>query len=89
MAEIKFGWRQIINPTPAILNRGVRVATVIIAIFMAWMATASIVGPNTKNIWTQILGLILALINGIAPLFGIPLKDEPVPAKDVASVESK
>lgn len=89
MGEIKFGWRQIINPTPAALNRAVRAATVIIAIFMAWMATASIMGPHIKDILNQILGLVLALINGLAPLFGIPLEGNPVAAKDVAAVESK
>ena len=89
MAEVKFGWRQIINPTPASLNRAVRAATVIIATFMAWMATASVMGVHTKDILNQILGLILALINGLAPLFGVPLDGGDIPAKDVAAVENK
>lgn len=89
MADVKFGWRQIINPTPASLNRAVRAATVIIATFMAWMATASVMGVHTKDILTQILGLVLALINGLAPLFGVPLGGGDVPAKDVAAVENK
>lgn len=89
MADVKFGWKQIINPTPAAINRAVRAATVVIAIFMAWMATASIMGPHLKDILTQTLGLILALINGLAPLFGVPLGGQSVPAADVAAVENK
>lgn len=89
MADVKFGFKQIINPTPAAINRAVRAATVVIATFMAWMATASVMGPHIKDILTQILGLILALINGLAPLFGVPLEGNPVPAADVAAVENK
>ena len=70
---IKFGTSQVGNPTPSKVNLWVRVFTVAAAIFMAWMATASVIGPNSKDVINQILGLLLGLTNGLAPLFGIEL----------------
>lgn len=88
MADVKFGTDQIGNPTPANLNLWVRVFTVTVSVFLAWISTANIVGPHTKDVLTQILGLALALANGLAPLFGVEIVGK-VPAKDVAAIETK
>lgn len=87
MADIKFGLAQANNPTPANLNLWVRVFTVTVSVFLAWISTANIVGPHTKDVLTQILGLALALANGLAPLFGVEVVGK-IAAKDVASVET-
>lgn len=88
MANILFGVKQISKPTPANINRWVRVFTVTAAIFLAWMSTSNIVGPHSKDIINQVLGLALGLTNGLAPLFGVQLSGS-VPAEDVKSVEIK
>lgn len=88
MADVKFGTAQISKPTPANINLAVRIFTVTASIFMAWMATANIVGPHTKDILNQILGLLLGLANGLAPLFGVQVTGN-IPAKDVTAVETK
>jgi uncharacterized membrane protein len=88
MADIKFGTNQLSNPTPANINKWVRVITIAIGVFMAWMATANLVGPNTKDILNQVLGLFLGLINSLAPLFGVELSSNQVPAKDVAAIDT-
>ncbi len=88
---IKFGVSQASNPTPSNINLWVRVFTVSAAIFMAWMATANVMGPNTKDILNQILGLLLGLTNGLAPLFGIELSNEQqkrVPVQDVTAMDT-
>ncbi len=89
MAEVKFGTKQIGKPTPANVNLWVRVFTVAGAIFMAWMATASVMGPHTKDIINQILGLLLGLANGLAPLFGVEIQSKTVPTDQVTSIETK
>lgn len=88
MSNVKFGINQITLPTPASVNRWVRVLTITIAIFMAWMATASLIGPHSKDILNQILGLIMALLNGLAPLFGVQLTTNTVPSNEVAAIET-
>jgi hypothetical protein len=90
MPQIKFGPNQLTNPTPSTVNLVVRVFTVSAGIFMGWMATANVMGPNTKDLLNSILGLLLALANGLAPLFGIDLSNTRyVKAEDVTAVDEK
>lgn len=85
---ILFGTKQIKNPTPSNINLWVRVFTVAAAIFMAWMATASVIGPNSKDVINQILGLLLGLTNGLAPLFGIELSNDSSKKVEVENVSA-
>lgn len=89
MAQIKFGTAQINKPTPANINMCVRVFTISGAIFLAWSSTTTVIGPNTKDIINQILGLFLGLANGLAPLFGVDVKASSVPTEDVTAVDTK
>ena len=88
MSNVKFGFKQVARPTPANINRWVRVVTITTAIFMAWMATATLIAPHAKDILNQILGLQMALINGLAPLFGVQLTVDTVPSAEVAAIET-
>lgn len=87
MTQVKFGADQVSNPTPANINKWVRVFTVAGGIFMAWMATASVMGPNTKDIINQVLGLALGLANGLAPLFGVEVSGK-IPAAEVTAIDT-
>lgn len=90
-SKIIFGSRASINsPTPAGVVLWVRVFTVAGSAFLGWMATASVMGPDTKDIVTQILGLALLLANVLSPLFGVDLQGrQSVPAEDVTTIETK
>lgn len=88
MAEVKFGTKQLNNPTPSNINLWVRVFTITAAVFLGWMATASVMGPNTKDIITQVLGLALGLVNGLAPLFGVDINSKSVPADQVTAIDT-
>lgn len=89
MAEIKFGTGQLSNPTPSKINLWVRVFTVAAGVFMGWMATSNQMGPNTKDLLNSILGLFLALVNGIAPLFGVDITSRSVPTDQVTAIDTK
>lgn len=82
MATVKFGVKSISKPTPSSINLWVRVYTVTAGIFLAWMITTNLIGPNTQNVISSIIGLTLGLVNGLAPLFGVQ-----VSGKDVVDVE--
>ena len=88
MAQVKFNTAQLNNPTPAGLNRWVRVFTVIFAAVMAWMPTNNIIPNNVQNVITPIMGLLVTIANGIAPFFGIEISGNSVPAEDVTSMET-
>jgi len=91
MAEIKFGPGQISNPTPSKINLIVRIFNVVSGVFLGWMMTTpnGMIGPTTQAYISSILGLVIALVNGIAPLFGIELDRKTVPADQVTAMDPK
>ncbi len=90
MATVGFGFGHISLPTPASITTAVRVITVFLAIFVSWMSTNDLIGEHAQSVISAISGLAIALINAIAPLFGIHVSpDTQVPVKDVQSMEVK
>lgn len=90
MADVKFGVDQVNNPTPSKLNLYVRVFTVVAGIFMGWMLTNNLIPANTQNVISSILGLLLAITNGIAPLFGIDVSSNTkVPISQVTAMDTQ
>lgn len=85
---MKFGRKQLTNPTPASINFWIRVYTVVAGVFMGWMQTAAFIGPKTQAMLSSILGLTVALGNGIAPFFGVKIGDDVSP-EEVTAVETK
>lgn len=88
MTQVKFNSSQLSNPTPAGLNRWVRVFTVVVAALIAWMPTNNVVPHNVQDVLTPILALLMTLANGIAPFFGIEVSGKSVPAEDVTAMET-
>lgn len=85
---VKFGLGQMNNPTPAGLNLWVKVATITMGVILLWLPTATFIGANTREITGSILGLLIAVSNGIAPLFGIQVApNEKIPVADVTAME--
>lgn len=85
---MKFGRRQLSNPTPASINFWVRVYTIVAGAFIGWMQTAPYIGIKTQAMLSSIIGLTLGIANGLAPLFGTEVPAN-VPAKEVTAVEEK
>ncbi len=83
-----FGLNQINNPTPSKVNLIVRVLTVVIASFLAWMATTDLVNAYWQHLLTGILGLVMSLINGVAPLFGVTVTQSNIPTETVTAVDT-
>jgi hypothetical protein len=89
MANVTFGTSSINKPTPSGINLWVRVITVTIGVFLAWMLTNDIIPADLQKTIGAILGGILTLINSLAPLFGINVSpDEKVEAKEVTSMDT-
>lgn len=88
MAQVKFGTGQVGNPTPAGINLWVRVFTVVAGIFIGWMQTTNLIGPITQGVLSSILGLLLAIVNGLAPLFGVDITSKSVPTEKVTAIET-
>lgn len=88
MANIKFGTKQIKNPTPANIERSVKAFNVAASLFIAWMPTNNIIGHGAQDIITPILGLLIGMVNGLAPLFGIETGTKTVRTDEVTAMEN-
>ena len=89
MANVTFGVPSINKPTPAGINKWVRVATVVIGIFLGWMNTNNLIPETSQDVINSLGGLVLAIINGVAPLFGIDISStEQVPIEEVKSMDN-
>ena len=87
--QVKFGTSQLGNPTPSKVNLYVRVFTVVAGVFMGWMSTNNIIGPITQSYIGSILGLLIGIINAVAPFFGINVSEPTVPTEQVTSMDSE
>ncbi len=84
-----FGIKQIRKPTPTSINRAVRIVTVIISVFISWMNTSTLIGKHSQDIINSISALIVGLINGLSPLFGVEVQpNEKVSVNDVSAMDA-
>lgn len=88
MANVSFGLDQVSNPTPSKLNLWVRVFTIVSGIFLGWMQTNSLIPAHAQNTIGSILGLLLAISNGLAPLFGVEITSNKVPVAKVTAMDA-
>lgn len=89
MSKIKFGRRQVQNPTPAAINWWVRLIGGLAGVFGAWLLTVDFIGPKSKNIMNGIVLLVVGIANWLAPFFGTKPKTKYVRAKDVTALETE
>lgn len=88
MNNIKVGRSQIKNPIPAGLIFWVRVFSVAAGIIVLWIGTVNFIDTHTKEILSSLLGLGIALSNGLLPLFGVQVEGkDTVKTEDVTAME--
>ncbi len=85
MADVKFGIAQFSAPTPAGISKTVKVLSITIGVFILWMnSDQGLIGDETARVLNSLGGLVTALINALAPFFGIDIAPTAsVPAKNV------
>jgi len=85
---MKFGQKQLAHPTPSQVLNFVRVTTVILSTFLGWLQTIDFIPANTIKIISGIAGLLLAILNGITPFFGVTPTGDSVPIEKVTSMDA-
>lgn len=86
---IKFGRKQLDNPTPRGIDFWMKVYIAVAGVFLGWMQTNSLIGVHAQATVSSILGLTISLAVCIAPFFGVPIKSDTIPTEDAAVVEEK
>lgn len=88
MATIKFGPKQFNNPTPANWGNGIQIFTVIASIVLAWIGTADFITASLSSVIQSILGLLIAIANGLKPFLGVETAQKNVPIEDVKEIDT-
>lgn len=89
MPNIKFGRKQIENPTPTVINWWVRFISIVASTFSGWLFTVDFVGPKSKNIMMGISALVVLMCNALAPMFGTKPRGKYVRSKDVSALDTE
>lgn len=84
---IKFNAQQLKNPTPATVSNIVAVSSVILGVFIGWLGTQNIIMPHWTAILSSISGLLLAILNGLKPFFGVQPTQDSVPIEKVTAMD--
>lgn len=84
---IKFNAKQLKNPTPSNISNIVAVSSVILGIVIGWLGTQNFIGVHTSTMLQSIGGLILAILNGVKPFFGVQPTGDVVPTENVTAMD--
>lgn len=86
---MKFGTKQLNNPTPTKVSNFIQVFTIICGALVAWIATASFIPSNVATVIQSVLGLLLTMAQGLKPFFGVATSQQAVPIDEVGEMEEK
>jgi len=89
MAEIKFGRKQLGNPSPANISSIIAIFTVVASIVATWVGTANFIPAKPSTIIQSVLTLLIGIANGIKPFFGVETNQQKVDVDDVTEMETK
>lgn len=84
---IKFNAKQLKNPTPSNVSNIIAVSSVMLGVFIGWLGTQNFIPANLSTIFQSIGGLLLAILNGVKPFFGIQPTGDSVPIENVTAME--
>lgn len=88
MTQVKFGASQLKNPTPTKWSNAIQVFTVVGAIVLAWVGTATFIPLGTASVLQSILGLLIGICNGLKPFLGIETNEQNVPIEQVGEMNT-
>lgn len=84
---IKFGRKQLRNPTPSNVAVGLDIFSGFAAAVLAWIGTASFISAATSTILQSVLGLLVTLAQIAKPFFGVKTRLRSIDIEDVSVME--
>lgn len=88
MADIKFGRKQLSNPTPSKIEFRLKVYVAVMSLVVSYLQTAAYLPALAKEISTGVLSLSVAIAVAITPFFGVHVTGE-VDAEDVTAMDDE
>lgn len=87
MAEVKFGRKQLENPTPKGVAFKINVAMAIATAVSGWVSTTPYIPSKPSSLITSLLSLVVLILMSIKPFYGVETSKSSVPIEDVGEME--
>lgn len=85
--SIKFGSKQLQNPTPANVARRLDIFCAISGVLIGYLTTASYIPNNISNIIAGILGMLIGVAQSLKPFYGVETTRQTVDIDNVVEME--
>ena len=87
MAEVKFGRKQIGNPTPKGVAFKLNVIMAISTAIAGWINTVDFIPARPSSITAAFLSLIVLICMALKPFYGVETNEKEVPIEEVSEME--
>ena len=88
MATVKFGTKQLQNPTPSGHSKVIDLFTAVAGVVIAWLVTATYIPNSVSNVISSILGLLIGVAQAVKPFFGVITTQHDIPKEDVTAMDA-
>lgn len=75
MAEVKFGTKQLKNPTPLSRSKPIDIFSGIAGVVIGWLGTAPYIPSHVTNVLVSVLGLLISVAQVLKPFWGVPAEE--------------
>lgn len=87
MAIIKFGRKQLGNPTPSGIAFKINIIMAICTALSGWISSVAFIPAKPSTVISSLLSLVVLICMAVKPYFGIENAGKEVPVEDVAQME--
>ena len=87
MSAIKFGIKQLKQPTPANWSNGINIFTIVASTILVWIGTPNFIPLGLSSVIQSILGLLIGISNALKPFIGVRITQKEIPIESVKVVE--
>lgn len=89
MGEVKFGRRQLVNPTPKGIAFKLNVVMGVCTAVSGWISSAAFIPAKPSTVISSLLSLVVLICMGLKPFYGVETAQADVPIEDVGEMEAK
>jgi len=87
MADVKFGRKQLANPTPKGIAFKINIVMAIATAIAGWINTVDFIPARPSSITAAILSLVVLICMAVKPFYGVETTETEVPIDEVGEME--
>lgn len=87
MGEVKFGRKQLLNPTPKGVAFRINIIMAICTAVSGWISSVGFIPARPSTITSSLLSLVVLICMAIKPYYGVETSEKNIPIEDVGQME--